>query len=409
MDTLPNDDERLVAESAREFLDGECPTTLVRAMENDPLGYPPELWKKVAELGWQGMCLPESVGGSTMPLVYLGLVLREAGRALAPLPLHSTAVAALTIAADGSEAQQQAYLPDVVSGKSVLTWAFSEDDPRLIPEAVHMNARVQGDQFLLDGTKLFVDNFSAANHCLVVARTTPESKGAKGLTLFIVDTKTSGISHTPLVTLAKDKQSEVTFKGVRVPKANVIGPVGEAWPIVERMLDRGTALLCAQMLGAARKDIEMAFEYAKFREAFGQPIGAFQSVQHMCADMQIWVDGGELLTFEALWKMDQGLPASVEVSQAKSFCNEKCEAAVRNSQCIHGGIGFMMEFDLQLWFRRVSAWTMRMGTTYEHRARIAHALIDLPGTVVLGQPVPVVPENTDAPAAKARAVSAVTA
>src|SRR6476661_9281899 len=117
MDTLPNDDERLVAESAREFLDGECPTTLVRAMENDALGYPPELWKKVAELGWQGMCLPESVGGSTMPLVYLGLVLREAGRALAPLPLHSTAVAALTIARDGSDAQQEKYLPDVVAGK----------------------------------------------------------------------------------------------------------------------------------------------------------------------------------------------------------------------------------------------------------------------------------------------------
>ena len=181
----------------------------------------------------------------------------------------------------------------------------------------------------------------------------PARKARRALTLFIVDAHAKGISETPLITLAKDKQSEVTFKDVRVPKANVIGPSAKAWPIVERMLDRGTALLCAQMVGAARKDIEMAIEYAKFREAFGQPIGAFQSVQHTCADMQIWVDGGELLTFEALWKMDQGLPASVEVSQAKAFCNEKCEAAVRNSQSIHGGIGFMMEFDLQLWFRRV--------------------------------------------------------
>jgi alkylation response protein AidB-like acyl-CoA dehydrogenase len=149
------------------------------------------------------------------------------------------------------------------------------------------------------------------------------------------------------------------------------------------------------MVGAARKDIEMAIEYAKFRVAFGQPIGAFQSVQHTCADMQIWVDGGELLTFEALWKIDQGLPASVEVSQAKAFCNEKCEAAVRNSQSIHGGIGFMMEFDLQLWFRRVSAWTMRMGTSFDHRARIAHALIDLPGLVVLGRPMPVTADDAD--------------
>jgi alkylation response protein AidB-like acyl-CoA dehydrogenase len=409
MDILMNDDERLIAESAREFLDGECPTSLVRAMEVDPAGYSKELWAKVAELGWQGMCLPEKVGGSNMPLVYLGLVLQEAGRALAPLPLHCTAVASLAIARDGTEAQQLKYLPDVVSGKSVLTWAFTEQDPRFVPDAVQMSARAQGENFVLDGTKLFVDSFPAADHCLVVARTTAGSKGAEGLSLFIVDARSKGISHTPLITLAKDKQCQVDFKGVQVPKASVIGRVGEAWPIVERMLDRGTALLCAQMLGATRKDIEMAIEYAKFREAFGQPIGAFQSVQHMCADMQIWVDGGELLTFEALWKMDQGESASVEVSQAKAFCNEKCMAAVRNSQSIHGGIGFMMEFDLQLWLRRVAAWTMRMGTAYEHRARIARALIDMPGEVVLGRPVPVVPAEGAAPVSSARSAAKVTA
>jgi len=388
MDVLLNDDENLIVDSAREFLTGECSTKLVREMEADALGYSKELWAKVAELGWQGMCMPEKVGGSDMPLVYLGLVLREAGRALAPIPLHSTAVATLAVARDGSSAQQEKYLPDVVAGKSVWTWAFTERDPRFVPEAVQMTATARGDNYALEGVKLFVDNFPQADYCVVVARTTPGSKGAQGLSLFIVDAKSKGISQKPLITLAKDKQSEVTFQDVLVPKANIIGTAGEGWPIVERMLDRGTALLCAQMVGAARKDIEMAIEYAKFRTAFGQPIGAFQSVQHSCADMQMWVDGGELLTFEALWKLDQGLPASVEVSQAKAFCNEKCEAAVRNSQSIHGGIGFMMEFDLQLWFRRVSAWTMRMGTSFEHRARIAHALIDIPGEVILGRPLP---------------------
>ncbi len=392
MDVLLNDDERMIQESAREFLEGECSPKLVREMEADPIGISKTLWAKAAELGWQGMCLPEKVGGSNMPLVYLGLVLQEAGRALAPIPLHCTAVAALAIARDGSEAQQQKFLPDVVTGKTVLTWAFTEKDPRFIPEAIQMSAKAQGENFVLNGTKLFVDSFLGADHCLVVARTTAGSKGGDGLSLFIIDANSPGISHTTLITLAKDKQCQVDFKDVQVPKANVIGPVGGGWPIVERMLDRGTVLLCAQMLGATRKDIEMAIEYAKFREAFGQPIGAFQSLQHNCADMQIWIDGGDLLTFEALWKMDQGESAAVEVSQAKSFCNEKCEAAVRQSQSIHGGIGFMMEFDLQLWLRRVSAWTMRLGTTYEHRARIARALIDMPGKVVLGRPVPVVPE-----------------
>ncbi|HZA22586.1 MAG TPA: acyl-CoA dehydrogenase family protein, partial [Dehalococcoidia bacterium] len=140
----------------------------------------------------------------------------------------------------------------------------------------------------------------------------------------------------------------------------------------------------AQIVGAARKDAEMAFEYSKNRVAFGRPIGAFQSIQHLCADMLVWVDGAQLLTYEALWKMDQGLPASIEVSQAKAFCNDKCQAVVRSSQTIHGGIGFMMEFDLHLWYRRVCAWTMRLGTSFEHRARIARALLDQPGRVRLG-------------------------
>jgi len=392
MDVLLTEEEKMVRDSAREFFEAECSTTLVREMETDPKGYPPALWRKAAELGWQGMALPEKYGGQDLPLVYLGLIFAEVGRAVAPLPLHSTVVAALTIAKDGSEAQREAILPAVVRGDVVLTWAFTEQDPRFLPDAIHMQAVASGDHFVLSGTKLFVDNFVAADQCLVACRTASGSKGDAGLSLFLVDTKSPGLSHTPLVTLAKDKQSEVVFTNVRVPRANLIGELNQGGAIVERMLDRATALLCAQMLGATRKDAEMAIEYAKYRVAFGQPIGAFQSIQHVCADMIVWIDGGEMLTYEALWKMDQGLPASVEVSQAKAFCNEKCEAVVRYSQIIHGGIGFMMEFDLHLWFRRVSAWTMRLGTSYEHRARVAHALIDLPGRVILGRPVPVVAE-----------------
>lgn len=392
MDVLLTDEQEMIRETARSFLEGECPPQLVRAMEMDPLGYPPDLWRKAAELGWQGMALPEAYGGSEMPLVYLGLILQEVGRAVAPLPLHSTCVAALTIAEAGTKAQCEAVLPGVVAGDQVLTWAFAEEDPRLQPSSVTMTAVPEGSDYILSGRKMFVDNFTAADQCLVICRTAPARGDGAGLSLFLVDTKLDGISHTPLVTTAKDKQSEVVFSRVRVPAASLIGRADEAWPIVERMLDRATALLCAQMLGAARKDAEMAIDYAKMREAFGQPIGAFQSIQHMCADMIIWIDGGELLTYEALWRMDEGLPHSVEVSQAKAFCNEKCLASARNAQIIHGGIGFMMELDLHLWYRRVAAWGMRLGTTYEHRARIAEALIDRPGQVVLGQPVPVVQE-----------------
>ncbi len=392
MDTTLSEEEVMIRETARKFLEAHCPTKLVREMEKDPKGYPPALWKQAADLGWQGLALPEQYGGSAMPLTYMGLVLEEVGRALAPLPLHSTVVAALAVARDGSEEVCSAILPGVAAGDAVLTWAFHEQNPQLVPEAVQCQAVADGNDFVINGRKMFVDNYVVADHCLVVCRTAPASAANAGLTLFLVDTKSAGLAQVPLVSLAKDKMSEVTFKDVRVPKGNMIGALNQGWPLAELMLEQATALLCAQMLGATRKDSEMAIEWSKYRKAFGQPIGAFQSIQHMCADMLMWIDGGNLLTYEALWKMDQGLPAGVEASQAKAFCNEKCEASVRICQGIHGGIGFMMEFDLQLWYRRVCAWTMRLGTAYEHRAKVARALLDQPGQVILGRPVPVVAE-----------------
>ena len=384
MDVLPGEEEQMVKNLAREFLEAECPTSLAREMEKDDLGYPPELWKKIADLGWFGMSLPETYGGQGLPLSYLGLISEELGRVIAPVPFHSTMVAALTIAASGTEQEKQSILPHVSSGDMILTWAFQELNPKLSPEAIRTTATETDDGYIIDGTKMFVDNYVSADKILIACRTSSATDKSEGLSMFIIDTNLSGMVETPLVTIAKDKQSKVKFDGVKISKDALVGEVGQGWGIAVDMLDRGTALLCAQMVGAARKDIEIGIEYAKNRVAFGRPIGAFQSVQHMCADMTIWVDGAQMLTYEALWKMDEGIPASVDVSQAKAFCNDKCQAAVRSSQVLHGGMGFMMEFDLHLWYRRVCAWTMRLGTSFEHRARVSKALIEEPGRVRLG-------------------------
>ncbi len=388
MDVLPSEEEQLLKNAARGFLEAEVSTALVREMELDEVGYPPGLWRQMAELGWLGLAMPEEYGGQGLPLTYLGLVMEELGRALAPVPMHSTMTAALTIAEAGTESQKRELLPGVCRGDLTLTWAVTERDPRLVAGAVADLAEPEGDGWVLNGVKMFVDNFHAAGRCLTAVRTAEASEGCEGVSLFLVDPNGVGVSHTPLVTIAKDKQSRVVFDGVRVGRGDLVGELHQGWPAAERMLDRATALLCCQMVGATRKDAEMAIEYAKNRVAFGRPIGSFQSIQHLCADMLVHTDGAQLLAYEALWRMDQGLPAGVEVSQAKSFANEKCEAVVRSSQVIHGGIGFMMEFDLHLWLRRVSAWSMRLGTTFDHRARIARALLDRPGRVRLGLPLP---------------------
>jgi alkylation response protein AidB-like acyl-CoA dehydrogenase len=374
MDVLLNEDEEMLKHSAREFLERECPTSLVRAMETDERGFPPDLWRKIADLGWLGFALPQSCGGDGAPLEHLGLLLEEMGRAVAPLPFLSTIVPALTIAEAGTEAQRQEMLPRVKRGELFLTWALTERDPRGTPTTIHTNAIPDGDHYVVNGGKLFVDNFNLADQCLVVCRTDQEAPAPESISLLLLDTASQGITHTLLPTLAGDKQSEVQLYQVRVPKANLVGEIHQGWPIVERMVQRATALLCAQIVGATRKAVDMAVDYAKWRVAFGRPIGAFQAIQHMCADMVTWVDGAQLLTYEALWKLTQGLPAGTEVATAKAFCNERCQAALRHANQIHAGIAQIQEFDLNLWYRRAASWTMRLGTTFEHRATIARGM-----------------------------------
>ena len=384
MNILPSEEELMVKNAAREFLDAECPPSLARAIEQDERGYSVELWEQMASLGWFGISLPEVYGGGGLPVTYLGLILEECGRAIAPVPFHSTATATLAVANHGTDKQKQSILPRVARGDLIMTWAVQEMNPRLRADAVHCRGVVDGDSLVISGIKHFVDNFSAAELVVMAVRTAAPSDASAGISLAIVPTNAAGITETRLTTLAKDSQSKIALDGVRIPLSNVIGEINEGWPATYEMLDTGTALLCTQIIGAARKDAEMAIEYAKNRVAFGRPLAGFQSIQHLCADMIVAVDGAQLLTYEALWKLDAGLPYSVEVSQAKAFTNDKCQATVRSSQQIHGGIGFMMEFDLHLWYRRVTAWTMRLGTSFEHRARVARSLLDQPGQVRLG-------------------------
>lgn len=379
MDVLLTDDEAMVQRAAAEFLATEATTVLARQAECDPERMSRGLWAKVAELGWLGISLPEACDGQDLPLPYLGLLFEELGRHIAPVPMLGTMVSALILARHGSPAQR-ALLKRVVAGELILTYAVQEPNCRWSPDAVALAGRIDGEHLVLSGQKAFVDNIHTAGRCLVVFRMLDGS----GMSLALADPKAPGIEVVDLITTAGDAEAMLRFDGVRVPVADMVGRPATGRAIALELMDLAAAFTTALMVGAAGEATHRAVEYAKQRSAFGQPIGSFQAIQHMAADMTIGVDGAQLLVREAISRMGAGVPAGVEVSQAKAFANEKCLMAVRMAQQIHGGIGFIAEFDQQLWYRRVAAWSLRCGTAPEHRARVAEALLDRPGRVRLG-------------------------
>lgn len=379
MDTLLNEDEELLRDQARAFLAAESPPSLVRKVEDEGKGFDADLWRKTAELGWLGITLPEACGGTSAPFSHLGLLFEEIGRSIAPIPIHPTMVAALAINEFGSPQLVETILPAVIEGEKLLSWAWFEQGGDIDLDSIQLEAQVEGDSLVLSGSKLFVEGFSDADQCLVVCRSQANSTGSVGITLVLVDTASEGLSSTPLPTLAGDIQHELHFDAVAVPIDNVLGEIHQAGAAAITMFERAVILNCAMIVGASRKAIEMAFEYAKGREAFGQPIGAFQAIQHMCANMVTGVDGAAILTHEALWKIAEGLPATTEISTAKAFCNDRCPAALRDGNQIHAGIAQTKEYDLQLWYRRAAAWSMRLGTSIQHRRIVAREIGIVPG------------------------------
>ena len=380
MNILLDDQEVQIREAAAEFLAGECTPALVRKVETDALQYSPELWSKFADNGWLQLCLSNNAGGEELPLPYLGLLFEVAGYHIAPIPLHATMVPAMIIDRYGCP-DQVSMLQAVITGDLIMSHAVAEQTGRWSTEAIALQGRVEGNELVLNGNKTFVGSYRASQHCMVIYR---EASAPNQLGVVLVPTDAKGLSSEALVSMAKDGESKVQFKDVRVPLSARIGNEQSGNLIARELMDLSAVLYASMIAGAARRTLDMAVEHAKQREAFGQPIGAFQAIQHMCANMVNAIDGTTMLSREALWRMQENLPYQVNVAQAKSFGNEQCMMVVRSAQQIHGGMGFIRDFDLNLWYRRVGSWSLRGGTAAEHRRTIAAALIDQPGRVRIG-------------------------
>ena len=372
MDLGLNEMQQMLKNSAREFLQAECPDTYVRAMEEDERGYTTEMWQKIAEQGWLGLIFPEQYGGVGLSFLDLSVLLEETGRALLPGPLFSTIVmGGMAIMDAGSEAQKQELLPQIGEGQLIVTLALTEPSARWDAAGVETTATQSGEGWTLNGTKLFVPNAHVADTYVVAART---GEGERDITLFLVPSDAAGVSQTLLKTIASDRQSEVVLDNVSLPASAALGGVNKGWDTIEKALAWGAIGKCAEMVGGAEQVLDMTVEYAKQRTQFGRPIGSFQAIQHHCANMATDVEGSRYITYQAAWLLSEGEAASQEVAMAKAWVSDAYRRICALGHQCHGAIGFTKEHNMQLYSRRAKAAELAFGDTDYHLETVADGI-----------------------------------
>lgn len=378
MDVTLNRDQVEIARQARKFTENESPMEFVREMFEDERGFTDELWNKMAEMGWTAMRIPEGYGGLGMDLFDLTLVLMEMGRTVLPGPFFSTVLlAADAIVEAGDDTQKQRYLPEIAEGKMRGALALNEADGGADLGYIQMEARADGDGYLLTGTKPFVPDGHTADFFIVAARTTEGTDPGRGITLFLVEQGTDGVSVTPTPTMdGTRKQAAVEFKEVRVGPEAVLGEVDNGWRPLCRVLQRAQVGLSAESVGAAERAMEIAVDYAKIRVQSDQPIGGFQAIKHRCARMFEDVESARSLLYWAAWAQDHADPqeAAVSASAAKSYCSEVNTSVSESAIQVLGGTGFSWEHDIHLYLKRAKANEVALGDPMYHREQVARIL-----------------------------------
>lgn len=375
MDLGLSEEQEMLKTSARDFLQKECPKKLVKQLDESDEGYFPELWQKIAGLGWLGLMFPDEYGGSGGSFLDLVVLLEEMGYNILPGPFFSTVViGGPTILAAGNKEQKRELLPRIASGEIILTLALTEPSVGYDASSVKTTAVAHNGEYMINGTKLFVPDANVADLLLCVARTKEAENPEDGITIFLVDAKSPGVECTLLKTLARDKQCEVLFNNASVPKENILGELDQGWPVVQDALQKATVAKCAEMVGGAQAALDMAVAYAKERIQFNRPIGSFQAIQHYCANMVSDVDGSRFVTYKAAWKVSEGLPATMDVAVAKAWTSEAYRRVTLLAHQIFGAIGFTMDHDLHLYYRRAKASEMMFGDSAFQRAIVSREL-----------------------------------
>ncbi len=366
-----SEEQELLRNSAREFLAKELPMSAVRELMDDPRGFKPAAYAKMAELGWLGLLLPEEYGGAGLTLVDEIVIAEELGRALTPSPFFASFQGALAILHGGTETQKKEFLPAIAAGRKIASFAITEDSGNENPDELATRAEKQGAGFALTGTKLFVPDAQNADVIVVAARA--GGPGEAGIALFTVERGAPGMTITPLLSMDQTRRiAEVKFAST---PAQLLGAPESGWATWRTVRNHALVHLAAEALGGAQKVLEDSVKYAKERVQFGKPIGVNQAIKHKCADMLIQVESSKSITYYAAWAVaEKTAEAELAASMAKAYTSDAYRATSAENIQIHGGVGFTWEYDCHLYFKRAKAIEVTYGDPSEHRERVAQLL-----------------------------------
>ena len=372
MSFVLNEEEQMLRDSARSFLAETSPVTALRALRDgdDTLGYAPDLWTAMGEMGWTGVLVSEDHGGVDFGYAAAGLVLEEIGRTLTASPFLSTSVlAAAALRTTGSEAQQAAWLPRIAAADAVIALAIDEK-ARHDPDHVETRAEADGNGFRLSGTKRFVQCGMGAHAYIVTAKT---DDGA--VKLFLVDASAEGVGREGRRTVDSHVPADVTFTDVRLDGGALMDGADDAGLALALILDAGRAGQAAESLGVAEAAFEMTVNYLKEREQFGVPIGSFQGLQHRAAHLLGEIELARSLVMKALRTLDeQPSQAALWCAAAKAKATQVSRLAGSEGIQMYGGVGMTDEYDIGLYYKRAQAAGEFLGDESWGSGRVAHML-----------------------------------
>jgi alkylation response protein AidB-like acyl-CoA dehydrogenase len=377
MDFKFTEEQEILRKSVRDFMDKECPREYIRELDEKE-EFPSGLYKKMAELGWFGLPFSEEYGGSNCGAVDFIIIGEELCRlsyeigAGYGMPIFN----ALTLVHHGTEEQKKKYIPRVINGE--IMWSICLTEPNAGSDVASLvtSAVPKGDEFIVNGQKVFITGADVADIMTIALRTDKDLPRHKGISMFLLDPKSPGISIRVIKTLGRRiiHPTEIFFDDVKVPKENLIGELNGGWNVLMAGLELERLFACAGYIGNAQTVVDDALEHAKQRVQFGRPIGTFQAIGHMLADMQTQVDAARLLTYRAAWMIDQGVPCMREVSMAKLYGSEALAKLTNQGMQIMGGYGYSMEYDMQRYFRDARIVTVSAGSSQMQRTIIARTM-----------------------------------